>query len=132
MKKFLALMSLLVSLSAGASTMECPVALGENYFEQVTDLIQKAEGCYFSAELARVCGLGSSIDVEIAGQARAKCEMNFVDRLKKRELADYRRHLEQCFKKYSKEQGTLYLSAQAFCELLVAESFEELYTPVDQ
>lgn len=125
------LMIVLSAASANAGYKECPVEMGDDYLPKVLDTIRGQSSCYMAADIAITCGMGSSMDIEIAGQARASCEHRFVNHLKPAEMENYKVLLNKCLEKYVGHQGTLYLSAQAFCELNIAQAFDSAYTPFE-
>ena len=123
---------LLTVLAASAMALDCPVKLGnENYMEEVGKAIRATETCYEGAEVAKVCAMGSSGDTQIAIAAERKCGLDFWRKLAKKDRAIYNGLQEKCNKKYEKSQGTMYISAAAFCRLSVAELYSTLYTPTD-
>jgi len=111
--------------------LECPVQFGTNYIEEVGKAIRATETCEQGAELAKVCAMGSSGDTHIAVTAERKCGLDFWRKLPRNERAIYNGLQERCNKKYAKSEGTLYISAAAFCRLRVAELYSALYTPPD-
>ena len=75
--------------------------------------------------------MGSSGDASIAGAARVKCEADFIKKAPKADFTTYQMLLQKCTDKYKDMQGTLYISANAFCHLQVAALFSELFTAAE-
>ena len=53
----------------------------------------------------------------------AKCKGEFVSRLSKGRLSEYRRAQSRCARKYLHESGTMYRSFEAHCAAEVARSY---------
>lgn len=130
--KFSALILLLSLITTSSFALDCPVSFpSENYADLVGKKIKKSESCYEGAEIAKACGMGSSIDISITAAAERKCGLDFWKKLTKSDLATYNGLQAKCSKKYDSRQGTMYQSFNAFCRLQVAELYSELYTPAE-
>jgi len=105
--------------------------LGTNYIEEVGKAIRAAETCDQAAEVAKVCAMGSSGDTQIAMAAERKCGLDFWRKLTRNDRAIYNSIQAKCNRKYEKSEGTMYISAAAFCRLRVAELYSSLYLPPD-
>lgn len=124
MKKFLCLLSLLVSFSANSS--ECPVKFEtDNYLEKVAELALNADNCYEASEIVNACALGASGDVYTVGAAINRCERDFPVMTPK-DTETYLYLKNKCNEKYDGMDGTLYRSMNAFCHLSVTELFYSL------
>ncbi len=114
-----------------ALAIECPVTELSDYQVNVVALIGAAKTCREASNLAESCAMGSSMDVATAGAAMDVCEIDFGTKLKMSEKKTYSSLLRKCNSKYEKMQGTMYMSAAAFCRLDVSQLFSNLYTPAE-
>ncbi|MFN3695880.1 MAG: hypothetical protein ACK4VO_00455 [Pseudobdellovibrio sp.] len=131
MKK--AVLALIVSFSAmQAFALDCPVQFGsDNYIDDVANKIQASKSCYDAVELAEACAMGSSIDAAIMPTAERKCGKDFWKKLTSQEKQSYNKLQSKCDTKYNNMQGTMYVSAKAFCKLNVAKLYSDLYLPAE-
>lgn len=123
MKKLLLALFLLASPAAFAETA-CPTDATET-----EKMIRAAGSCFDAATIARDCAWGSSVDVWLAGAASEICEKDY----KKMSAAD-RKTMEamrsRCTSKYRGEEGTLYRSMEAHCQLNVSEFWSNIYSSI--
>lgn len=130
LKYFMVLLVMTVGFAASAD--DCPAQIGDqNYLTKVTTAIHAKKTCEDGATVAEACSLGASGDIAIAGSAQTQCEGDFLKKLSKGDLQTYRDLLAKCDAKYRGQEGTMYLSMNAFCHLQVARLYSELYSPVD-
>lgn len=125
---------LAIALFSGSFALaaECPVEmLSDGYIENVEKAIEAQATCYEASQTAQSCAMGSSMDSAIAGKAEAKCTENFKNKLKRADLRTYASLQRKCSDKYKNMQGTMYISAAAFCRLSVAELYSQLFTPAE-
>jgi hypothetical protein len=128
MIKILVLVFSLVAISAHADAVAKPAEEAcPSDGEKLLAKVEAAEGCYAAAKIAEDCAWGSSFDVQLAGIARTKCESSFMKKAIKDDKGLYAKIRKRCEQVYSKKDGTLYRSAQAFCELSAAQIFSNLY-----
>lgn len=136
MKALVLIFSTLIGFSVLASaqtSQECPYEFGtDRYLLEVIQGIEAKATCDEASDLAVACGMGSGIDVEIAGTARALCEHNFVPKMTQQNRDTYEQTLILCEQKYRDQQGSIYVSAWAFCNLKVAQLFDRLFTSADE
>ena len=66
--------------------------------------------------------LGAGSDVDMGEGVVAKCEAEFVSKLSRGRLGEYRRAQSRCSRKYRHESGTMYPSLEAHCAAEVARS----------
>lgn len=120
-------------LWAGAAwAMDCPVTEhGPDYIDKVNRAIKAAKGCEQGAEIAEACAFGASGDLGIASVAERKCGLDFWSKLSAAEKQVYNGLQAKCDAKYKGFDGTMHLSANAFCRLGVARLYSSLYRPVD-
>lgn len=130
MKTLLVLSALFVNASAFA--LECPVkSPDDNYLGKVAAAIKAADSCDDGADLAEACALGASGDVATTAAASEKCSLDFWTKLNDADRKTFTGLQAKCDAKYKNMQGTMYLSANAFCHLSVARLYSELYTPAE-
>lgn len=97
--------------------------------DKVIEAVEKSDGCYSAAKIARDCAWGSSADIRLAGAASAVCEKDFSKMgVKDKSTKQYME--KRCTEKYAKAEGTLAMSMRAHCFLGIAEFWSGIYTPV--
>lgn len=122
----------LLFVSTQALAIECPATFGsDDYYENVVAAIRSATSCRDGAELAAACALGSSFDPNITVVAERKCGLDFWQKLSAAEKTHYNHLQTKCDNKYKDMQGTMYISANAFCKLRIAELYSDLYLPAE-
>jgi hypothetical protein len=123
MKKSLLILSLLVLGTTAHALDKCPVEFGNgDYLEQVSQKITEAGSCWEASEIADACALGASGDVYTVGSAIARCEQD-MPVMSQSDAAMYSTLNNKCTEKYSKLEGTMYMSMNAFCHLQVTRLF---------
>lgn len=86
------------------------------------ELIAQKKTCYEAVQLAESCAWGSSLDVSTAGVAYNVCLAQAKkSKPQSRDYALLRKMEARCNEKYSKMEGTLYRSMNAFCQLKAIE-----------
>ena len=126
MKLALSLIAVMCLLApAGITLAECKIK--DYNLSSILGHISDSTSCEEAAEIARDCGYGSSLDIQIAGQATEKCneltgELNTVKTVAYDTLSD------GCYSKYAGKQGTMYVSFTAYCILDIAETFNKVYS----
>jgi hypothetical protein len=129
MRRFLLLASFFAS---AASAKDCPVKFGDELFlDKVGAAIHATKTCGEAGELAQACALGASGDVATAVTAERKCGLDFWTKLTPDEKKHYNSLQAKCDAKYAGRDGTIYISAAAFCRLSVARFYSDLYTQPD-
>ena len=106
----------------------CPVDPSDA--TEIQNTISNSETCYEAVYAAENCAWGSSIDVGFVNAAIKICDsergpLSAVDQ------AAYDDLVEKCYKKYENEQGTMYLSAAAFCALKVADVYSSVFSSIE-
>lgn len=97
--------------------MECPITMeNNNYLETVAQLAADASSCYEASEIVTACALGASGDVYTVSSAIGRCEKDLV-KISKEDKKSLEYLKRRCNEKYSSMEGTLYRSANAFCQL---------------
>lgn len=126
MKKTLLVAFLALFTMSVFAVDQCPVEFGtENYLEKVAEVITDADSCYTASDLADACALGASGDVYTVGAAITRCEKE-MPIMSKADAKIYKTLKSKCEKKYSKLEGSMYISMNAFCHLQVTKLFQEL------
>ena len=118
------LISLIVS-TAYAGENQCPVGA-----DAIIKKISEQEHCYFAAKIARECAWGSSIDVAMVGEAMQICMKDF-DSWKPSHKQSFESLANDCNEKYKDQQGTMYRSMNAHCQLNFAEALSSLNDEVE-
>lgn len=126
MKKLVLLIALLALGSTVNAMDKCPVDFGANdYLEQVTQMIANSGSCWEASEIADACALGASGDIYTVGAAVARCEKD-MPIMSKEDAMMYKTLNNKCTDKYSKLEGTMYMSMNAFCHLQVTRLFLDI------
>ncbi len=122
----------LVSSQNGLAA-ECVDSNGQDIFTQPEvffGIIEKSESCYQAVEMAEACAYGSSLDVATAGAAYGICEKELNAQNPAKELTVLLTTMQTtCSEKYDKEEGTMYRSMNAFCQLSALEWVLNIATP---
>lgn len=92
-------------------------------------MIKATKSCDDADKIATQCAWGSSADVQIAGAANDVCANAFPGRLTAAHQRAYPTLIDACKTKYAEMQGSMDLSAEAFCEESVGKLFSDLYSP---
>ncbi len=113
MLKYLISITVLLISSSSFAQIKCPSSQPE-----VVKAIDSQKTCYEASQIATSCAYGSTLDLGIIEAASRVCTQNIESwplfhkwiqtNLKK-----------SCLNKYKKESGTMYRSAEAFCQLEV-------------
>jgi hypothetical protein len=104
---------------------ECPHALSE--FDKIGQEVDKAPTCSAALELFSACAAGGSSDVGLGGSVVERCELDFLSGLNKERKRAYQAEQNRCARKYSRQEGTMYRSAEAFCLAQVAEKYAKRF-----
>lgn len=115
--RLIALVLLLVSLPA-IGQESCPS--GEDAGDKLAMELSKATTCQASAAELQNCAWGSSADSQFAPIVIEKCEKTFLPNLSKQAQDRYMEEMQLCAYRFSRQQGTMYISAAALCQVDVA------------
>lgn len=121
--------AVLLPLAARADADACPLPHGPDFLDRAQKEIRARKTCYQAATYANLCALGSSGDSVIASAAIDVCKQSFAKKPSDSQLFDQLR--QRCTAKFGKEQGTLYVSMNAFCALRAAQLLDDLNQPID-
>jgi hypothetical protein len=106
---------------AEAGEKQCPHELSA--FDKISQDVDKAPSCSAALELFSACALGGSSDVRLGGSVVERCERDFLSALSKAQKRAYQAEQKRCARKYSRQEGTMYRSATAFCLAEAAEKY---------
>ena len=120
--------TLVVGLPVAHAEPTCAVTTHDDKFVDHVVASMTGKRCGEAAEIARTCALGASGDSATAGAAVKICKPDFASR--KADASLFATLSKRCASKYAKQQGTLYVSAAAFCQLDVAALLSDLDSPV--
>ena len=121
--------TLVVGLPVAHAEPSCAVTKHDDKFVDHVVASMSGKACNEAAEIARACALGASGDSVIAGAAVKICKSDFATHQADGEL--FTTLAKRCASKYAKQQGSLYVSAAAFCQLDVATLLSDLDIPVE-
>jgi hypothetical protein len=111
---------LLVSAAGVSRAEDC--ALSRD-LDAMTAAVAAQPSCKTAAKLADDCAFGASGDVALQGAVIKVCEQDFLSKLTNYRRASYLADRKSCVGRYSKMQGTLYISMAATCEARIARRY---------
>lgn len=118
---------LVASLSIGANILPCaqePCHYGsEDGLDALAKDLSQSKSCGEAAAKIRDCAWGSSADTQLAPIVIAKCEKTFFRNLSRAAQKRYADEMQLCAYEYASQQGTMYMSATALCQVDVAAHF---------
>jgi hypothetical protein len=98
---------------------ECPTL----DHKEIEELLGKAPSCQRALALFEICQFSTSGDVSLGAIVTRKCEGDFLTKLNSVQRRAYQREQQRCQRKYSKQDGSLYRSFEAFCGANVARNY---------
>jgi len=123
------MISVVISINAMAET-ECPIKFGSNqYTDNVIAAIESKRSCSEASTIAEACAMGSSMDVQFVSSALKMCSKRINRSATIKRVVDSANGL--CIRKFSKSEGTLAVSARAFCQLDVTKLYDDLLAPAE-
>lgn len=129
MRTFLSLIVVAALAQVARADEACPVPAGDNQVEAITKAMT-GKSCGEASQLAEQCAYGASADVVIAGTATDICRKDFARNKADKKL--FTTLTGRCQKKFRGMDGTMYISAQAFCVLDVAKLLSSLNKSADE
>lgn len=112
----------LLSVAAAASVQaQEPCNFGS--FEASAKELEEAKSCETAAARMNDCAWGSSADAQLAPIVITKCEKRFFDKLSPAAKKQYAEEMQLCAYEFAWQEGTLYMSAAALCQVNVAARF---------
>ena len=116
----MAILAFVLSFAAPAAAEDCPAASREDVLAAM-----KAASCNRAMQIASACSVGATGDVGLTDAVEEKCEGDFLTRFKASQKKTYQRAKDACDRKYSHEEGTMYISFAAFCRARVAQRYSQ-------
>ena len=108
-------------LAAPKVQKECPGGLDADGKEE---LLRKAPSCDAAMELFDACAYGASGDTGLSTAAVENCEKGFAAKLSRSQRKAYDAEVKRCdAKARGGREGTMYISAAAFCRAMVAQKY---------
>ena len=95
----------------------------ENPFDATAKALSQAKTCNAAAAKMRESAWGSSADTRLAPIVIVKCEKTFFRKLSPAAKKRYEDEMQLCAYEYARQEGTMYMSAAALCQVDVAERF---------
>lgn len=92
-------------------------------FDRLAKSLSDAKSCKAAAAKMHDCAWGSSADTELAPIVVTKCEREFFNKLSPAAQKHYEDQMQLCAYEYSRQEGTMYMSAAALCQVDVAAHF---------
>jgi hypothetical protein len=100
---------------------ECP---GDLDAEGKEELLRKAPTCDGAMELFEACAYGATGDTGLSDAVIENCEQGFASRLSTAQRKSYNAEVKRCdAKARGGRDGTMYISAAAFCRAGVAQKY---------
>lgn len=115
--------SLFFAFASPTQAQECPVNGG---LDAIQAAVNDAPNCRTAGAVARACALGAGGDVALAKLVSQICEKDFIVVLDHRGRVAYERQRAACLEKYRNLTGSMYRSAEAFCQAGVAGRFSDV------
>ena len=116
----LAVSALLVFTTA-CPAKDCPVETRvEGTLEAKEEAIRKAPSCQEAFAIMEACAYGAGGDTGLGEAVRERCEPGFLPKLSKAQRKNYDSEVKRCdAKARGGREGTMYISAAAFCRAQV-------------
>ena len=113
-------LSAVLLLVVSAKAQDCP-AEGSGW-EGREDAVRKAPSCNEALKVAESCAYGATGDTGLTNIVIEKCEADFLTKLSKAQRKTYHAEVKRCdAKARGGREGTMYISAAAFCRAIVAQ-----------
>lgn len=95
----------------------------ENAFDNLAKALSEAKSCQAAVARIHECAWGSSADTQLAPIVITKCERTFFDKLSAAAKKSYADEMQLCAYEYAGQEGTMYMSAAALCQVDVAAHY---------
>ncbi|MGB7845888.1 MAG: hypothetical protein WBL63_09760 [Candidatus Acidiferrum sp.] len=95
----------------------------EDGFDAVAKDLSEAKSCGAAVAKMHDCAWGSSADTQLAPIVIKKCEKTFFRNLSPAAQKRYGDEMQLGAYEYSRQEGTMYMSAAALCQVNVAADF---------
>jgi uncharacterized protein len=123
MLRFISIAFLLIGAIVPACAQE-PCGFGsENAFDNLAKALSEAKSCQAAVAKMHECAWGSSADTQLAPIVITKCERTFLDKLSAVAQKSYADEMQLCAYEYAGQEGTMYMSAAALCQVDVAAHY---------
>jgi hypothetical protein len=122
MPKRIALVSLAaiwLIVPSSTHSEKCP----SHDLDNIQESLAEASSCNQAMAIFKLCEYSASGDVALGESVIKKCEGEFITALNKAERRTYDNKIKACWRKYTKESGTMYRSFEAFCAAGVAQIY---------
>ena len=113
---------MLVGIMPSLAQVKCGFGGDEN-FKRTERILTLARSCSEAARDLNECAWGSSADSAFASIVIPKCEQEFRRTLTAAADRRYLQETKMCGYEYSKQSGTMSISAAALCEVNIAEGY---------
>ena len=101
-----------------------PCGLGaENAFDDLAKSLSETKSCQVAVAKMHECASGSSADTQLAPIVITKCERKFLDNVSGAARKSYAEEMQLCAYEYAGQEGTMYMSAAALCQVDVAAHY---------
>jgi hypothetical protein len=109
-----------LTLTTPAAAKDCPTQ--EFSHEAREQAVRDAPTCQASLEVMEACAYGATGDTSLGEIVIEKCEADFLTKLSKAQRKTYEAEVKRCdAKARGGREGTMYISAAAFCRAGVAQ-----------
>lgn len=95
----------------------------EDKSDALAKALSESKSCDAAAAKMKDCAWGSSADTQFAAIVIKKCEKTFFDKLSPAAQKRYGEEMQLCAYEYARQEGTMYMSAAALCQVDVAAHF---------
>jgi uncharacterized protein len=95
----------------------------DDAFDQLANALSHAKSCDEAVKKMHACAWGSSADTQFAPIVIGKCEKTFFDKLSPTGKKRYEDEMQLCAYEYARQEGTMYMSEAATCQVDVAAYF---------
>jgi hypothetical protein len=117
----MAVLALVLSFAVPAAAEDCPAKSRDD----VMTALKAAPSCKRAMQIASACSSGATGDVALADAIETRCEGDFLARFNARQKRIYQREKDACDRKFSHEEGTMYISFAAYCRAKVAQRYSQ-------
>lgn len=123
MRRLLLIALLSIGTVVPACAQEPCKFFSEKAFDALVKSLLAAKSCKAAVARMHDCAWGSSADTQFAPIVVRKCERTFFDKLSPAAQKRYEDQMQLCAYEYSRQKGTMYMSAAALCQVDVAAHF---------
>lgn len=95
----------------------------EDAYDVLVKALSEAKSCDAAVAKMHDCAWGSSADTQFVPIVIKKCESTFFEKLSPAAQKSYGEEMQLCAYEYARQEGTMYMSAAALCQVDVAAEF---------